>query len=330
MSASNLQANLKAIGQEQVLRFFDSLSPDGKKKLTDQLQALDLHNLSKLVQTYVTQKPPLDIPHHFDPVKAYPHQAGPDQKKLYQEAEKRGHELLMRGKVAAFLVAGGQGSRLGYEGPKGEYPVTPIKRKPLFQVFAEQLRAQSRDSGNAIPWFIMTSTTNDAATRAFFKKNNHFGYDPANLFFFTQGMMPAFAFDGKMLLADKDSLALSPDGHGGSLRALDRSGALADMKKRGIEHLSYFQVDNPLVHCIDPLFLGLHDITGSEMSSKTIPKSHGTEKSATSYPSTAKSPSSNTAIYPPSSPSKNSPTAPSVSTPVPSPSTPCASHLSTV
>ena len=80
MSASNLQANLKAIGQEQVLKFFDSLSPDGKKKLTDQLQALDLHNLSKLVQTYVTQKPPLDIPHHFDPVKAYPHQAGPDQK----------------------------------------------------------------------------------------------------------------------------------------------------------------------------------------------------------------------------------------------------------
>jgi UDP-N-acetylglucosamine/UDP-N-acetylgalactosamine diphosphorylase len=91
-------------------------------------------------------------------------------------------------------------------------------------------------------------------------------------------MMPAFSMDGKMLLAEKDSLALSPDGHGGSLRALDRSGALADMRRRGIEHLSYFQVDNPLVHCIDPLFLGLHDLTGSEMSSKTIPKAGPLEK----------------------------------------------------
>src|SRR5712672_3736952 len=92
-------------------------------------------------------------------------------------------------------------------------------------------------------------------------------------------MMPAFDMTtGQMLLAEKDSLALSPDGHGGSLRALDRSGALADMKKRGVEHLSYFQVDNPLVHVIDPLFIGLHDLTGSEMSSKTIPKANALEK----------------------------------------------------
>jgi UDP-N-acetylglucosamine/UDP-N-acetylgalactosamine diphosphorylase len=91
-------------------------------------------------------------------------------------------------------------------------------------------------------------------------------------------MMPAFSMDGKLLLAETDSLALSPDGHGGSLRALNRSGALADMKRRGIEHLSYFQVDNPLVHTIDPVFLGLHDVTGSEMSSKTIPKAGPLEK----------------------------------------------------
>src|SRR6185436_20222383 len=95
---------------------------------------------------------------------------------------------------------------------------------------------------------------------------------------FEQGMMPAFAMDGTMLLAEKDSLALSPDGHGGSLRAIARSGALENMRERGIAHLSYFQVDNPLVHCIDPLFLGLHDLTGSEMSSKTVPKAHALEK----------------------------------------------------
>src|SRR5258705_1113983 len=91
-------------------------------------------------------------------------------------------------------------------------------------------------------------------------------------------MMPAFAMDGKMLLAEKDSLALSPDGHGGSLRAIFKSGALADMKKRGITQLSYFQVDNPLVHCIDALFIGLHDLSGSEMASKVLPKSSPLEK----------------------------------------------------
>src|SRR5436190_18698332 len=96
--------------------------------------------------------------------------------------------------------------------------------------------------------------------------------------YFEQGMMTAFSMDGQMLLAEKDSLALSPDGHGGSLRALEKSGALADMSKRGVEHLSYFQVDNPMVHCIDPLFLGLHDLTGSEMSSKTIPKANALER----------------------------------------------------
>src|SRR5437667_6442725 len=96
--------------------------------------------------------------------------------------------------------------------------------------------------------------------------------------FIQQGMMPMFAFDGKMLLSERDSLGLGPDGHGGSLRAIAKSGALADMKKRGVEHLSYFQVDNPLVQCIDPLFLGLHDLTGSEMSSKTVSKSGPLEK----------------------------------------------------
>src|SRR5207248_7489660 len=203
------------------------------------------------------RKPEINLPQHVEPVKPYPREPGAEHRQLYRDAELRGHRLLKEGKVAAFLVAGGQGTRLGYDGPKGEYSVTPIKKKPLFQVFAEQLLAHSRRAGQTIPWYIMTSNINDAPTRAFFEKHNYFGYPREDVFFFQQGMMPAFDFDGKMLLAEKGSLALSPDGHGGSLRALDRSGALADMRHRGVKHLSYFQVDNPLVHTIDPLFLGL-------------------------------------------------------------------------
>jgi UDP-N-acetylglucosamine/UDP-N-acetylgalactosamine diphosphorylase len=278
MQLSELRPRLELVHQSNVLRFADQLPPEGQTKLAAQLSTLDLNHLSKLIESHVKQKPHMPLPKDIQPAKAYPRIPTSDLKQLYTDAGKRGRELLRGGKVAAFLVAGGQGTRLGYDGPKGEFPVTPIHKKPLFQVFAEQLLAHSRDAGKPIAWYIMTSDINDAATKEFFKKHNHFGYDPRNIYFFQQGVMPAFALNGEMLLSAKDSLALSPDGHGGSLRALDKSGALADMKHRGVEHLSYFQVDNPLVHTIDPLFIGLHDITGSEMSSKTIPKAGPLEK----------------------------------------------------
>jgi UDP-N-acetylglucosamine/UDP-N-acetylgalactosamine diphosphorylase len=269
---------LAETGQEHVLRFADRLDPAGRQKLAAQLEALDLPLIARLADEYVRNKPHLALPTDIQPVQAYPNVPDPDRRTLYRDAAARGEQLLKAGRVAAFLVAGGQGTRLGYDGPKGEYPVTPVKSKPLFQVFAEQLLAHSRDAGRPVPWYVMTSDANDAATREFFRKNAYFGYPPADVFFFQQGMMPAFSTDGRMLLGATDSLALSPDGHGGSLRALARSGALADMRSRGVEHLSYFQVDNPLVHVIDPLFLGLHDLTGSEMSSKTVPKADALEK----------------------------------------------------
>ncbi|HWP40689.1 MAG TPA: UTP--glucose-1-phosphate uridylyltransferase, partial [Tepidisphaeraceae bacterium] len=230
MEISELRQRLEAIGQEHVLRFWDELTDASRSRLVHQLQSLDLDRIAVLVQTHVKTKPTIRLPRDIQPVKPYPRNPGQEYRKLYDDARRRGYQLLQEGKVAAFLVAGGQGTRLGYDGPKGEFPVTPVKNKPLFQVFAEQLLAHSRDSGRAIPWYIMTSDINDAATRAFFARHNYFGYDPANIMFFEQGMMPAFSFDGKMLLDQKDSLALSPDGHGGSLRALWRSGAVADMR----------------------------------------------------------------------------------------------------
>jgi UDP-N-acetylglucosamine/UDP-N-acetylgalactosamine diphosphorylase len=278
MDLAPLRRKLSSIGQEQSLRFFDSLDMEARKRLAGQLQSLDLNNLSELSKKYVKSKAAFALPKDIQPVKAYPHVPEASQRELYSHAIKRGRELLAEGKIAAILVAGGQGTRLGYDGPKGEYPITPVKNKPLFQVFAEQLRAHSLRCGRIIPWYIMTSDINDIPTRAFFQKYQFFGYDESAIFFFQQGMAPAFSMDGRLLLAEKDSLALSPDGHGGSLSALARSGALADMRTRGVEHLSYFQVDNPLVHCIDPLFLGLHDLTGSEMSSKTIPKASPQER----------------------------------------------------
>src|SRR4051812_45037571 len=194
---------LSSIGQANVLRFYDSLGETGKQKLDAQLSALDLDALRGIVETQVKTKASIPIPQNIKPVAAYPNRPREDQKQLYADAERRGMELLRAGKVGAFLVAGGQGTRLGYDGPKGEFPVTPIKNKLLFQVFAEQLLAHSRDAGRPIAWYIMTSDINDGPTRDFFKQHNHFGYDPKNVYFFEQGMMPAFSMDGTMLLAER-------------------------------------------------------------------------------------------------------------------------------
>lgn len=267
------------MGQSHTLRFYDRLKSEHQARLISQLESLDEALISDLVKNYVLKKPDVPLPTDIQPVKSYPREAhNSEQRDLYARATARGSELLKAGKVGAFLVAGGQGTRLGYDGPKGEFPTTPIRKKPLFQVFAEQLLAHSRKAGKSIPWYIMTSDANDTRTREFFAQNKFFGYPQSDVFFFQQGMMPAFSFDGKLLLGETDSLALSPDGHGGSLRAIEKSGALADMHKRGVAHLSYFQVDNPIVHAIDPLFIGLHDLTGSEMSSKTVSKAGPLEK----------------------------------------------------
>ena len=277
-TSTDLRATFDSLGQSGVFRFYDSLDATGKQKLLGQLGAIDTANLKSLIAEYVTGKPHIALPKEIKPVDAYPQKADAARKDLYAKATARGEQSLKEGKVGAFLVAGGSGTRLGYDGPKGEYPVTPIKKKPLFQVFAEQLLAHAKRAGKPIPWYLMTSDTNDARTRAFFEQNDFFGYPKADVFFFQQGMMPAFNNDGTLLLEAKDSLALAADGHGGSLRAIGKSGALADMKNRGIVHLSYFQVDNPLINIIDPLFIGLHDLAGSEMSSKTITKAGPLEK----------------------------------------------------
>jgi UDP-N-acetylglucosamine/UDP-N-acetylgalactosamine diphosphorylase len=148
----------------------------------------------------------------------------------------------------------------------------------LFQIFAETIAAVSEKYQTACPWYIMTSSLNHTRTREIFDRNDYYGLDSKDVFIFQQGTLPNFSFDGKILLADRANIACSPDGHGGSLKALFQSGALEDMKKRGVEFISYFQVDNPLVNIFDPLFIGLHALDNAEMSSKALVKAAPKEK----------------------------------------------------
>jgi UDP-N-acetylglucosamine/UDP-N-acetylgalactosamine diphosphorylase len=279
MSTPALLEQFRAAGQEQVFRFWDELSSSEQENLLEQAGEIDLEEIAELKQTLIDNKDAAAVdveglePAPYEPLPEKGGDAG-----AWSAAYQAGEAALRAGRVAAFTVAGGQGTRLGYDGPKGTYPVTPIRQKTLFQVFAEKILAAGKRYGKPLHWFIMTSHQNHAATESFFQENQYFGMDANHVHFFRQGRMPAVDLNGKILLESKSSIAMSPDGHGGSLRALQRSGSLDLMEREGIDTLSYFQVDNPLVRSIDPAFIGWHLQRGSEMSSKMIPKAYAEEK----------------------------------------------------
>jgi UDP-N-acetylglucosamine/UDP-N-acetylgalactosamine diphosphorylase len=265
--------------QEHLLAFYKELNPRQQSELLDQIEKLEFKHIPGWIEQYIKKDGALVIPTKIDPAPAYPPvPKTSEQKEKYAKAKKLGEDLLKQGKVAGFVVAGGQGTRLGFDGPKGNFPISPIKKKTLFTIFGENISAASRKYGADIAWYVMTSPLNYQATKDIFEKADYFGLKKQDVIIFQQGTMPNFAFDGKILMADKGTLATSPDGHGGSLKAIAHSGALADMKKRGIEYLSYWQVDNPLVYVLDPLFVGLHAMDGAEMSSKALLKTGPLEK----------------------------------------------------
>lgn len=275
----SLIAAFRAAGQEQVFAFWDRLTPAERSGLREQAAEIDLAEVARLYRTIGTG--PGGAAADYRRLQPAPYERLPmhgGDPAAWKAAETAGEEALRSGRVAAFTVAGGQGTRLGYDGPKGTFPVTPVKRKPLFQVFAEKIRAAGRRYGKPLHWFIMTSHANHAATAEFFAGHQWFGLDRGRVHFLRQGRMPAVDFQGRILLETRSSVALSPDGHGGSLRALHRSGALDLMKREGVDLLSYFQVDNPLVRCVDPAFIGWHLRRKSEMSSKMVPKAGPDEK----------------------------------------------------
>ena len=275
-----LREKFEAAGQGGVFKYFDSLCDAERDALLAQLGQVDLKELGGLVDSLVLGNGKSEA-FDFSGLEPAPYKILPPDKSSdpeWSEAKRVGEEAIRSGRLAAFVVAGGQGTRLGFDAPKGLFKVTPVKGKSLFQVFAEKILSASRKYGVSIPWLVMTSHINDARTRAFFEENNFFGLKKEDVIFFKQGLMPAVTPRGEIILEEKGKIAMTPDGHGGCLRAMFRSGALEELKRRGIDCISYFQVDNPLVNIIDPYFLGFHILGKSEMSSKMIPKAYPLEK----------------------------------------------------
>jgi len=262
-------------GQEHIFRFWDELTEASRSNLIHQISEIDFDLLDELTNLALNDRGEAVTDHKLEPADFITLK---ERESLDKAAIKIGEENLKNGKVAAFLVAGGQGTRLGFDGPKGKYPVTPVQKKSLFQLHAEKLLAVGNKYDKVIPWYIMTSQTNYQQTTDFYKEKDYFGYDQADVFFLIQEMIPAIDRQGKLILDAKDHIFMNPNGHGGSLKALWKSGAITDMKQRGIDTLFYFQVDNVLNPLCDPAYLGYHIREKSEMSNKVVRKKYAGEK----------------------------------------------------
>ena len=261
-----------AAAQEHVFTFWEEFDEEQRKGLWEQIEGIDLELLKFLKKKYIDKAEERFFKGSIEPVDVIRVPQTKAQKQAETEAKVAGDSLLRSGKVAVLLVAGGLGTRLGYDAPKGTYEISPMTRRSLFQCHAEKIQALCKKYHTAIPWYIMTSSVTYDPTVAFFEHHDYFGLPGESVFFFNQGTFPALDEAGKLFLDAKDHIITNPDGHGGTLRALAKSGAIADMRRRGIEEIFYFQVDNVLIKICDPIFLGYHVQRSAEMSAKVTPK----------------------------------------------------------
>ena len=283
--ASDIPAELfrtfRDADQAHVFRFWESLEGDQKQDLLQQLRSIDLQELAEFSALSKAPTRPRGgelTPPSITRLASLGERAAPAETSSRETANERGEELLRAGRCGVFLVAGGQGTRLGFEGPKGALSVGPLSQKSLFQLHAEKIRRLGEVYGVCPPWYILTSEANDAATRSFFDRHAFFGLSREDVFFLKQSMNPALDQHGRLILESPHRLAVSPNGHGGSYRAFSDGGGLADARRRGLEHIFYFQVDNPLIRIPDPLFLGLHDHQDSDYSLKVLKKTGPDER----------------------------------------------------
>lgn len=268
-----LVEQLREHGQEHALAWWHELSPEERRHLVEQLDRIDLQELRELYhrRDESASLPPIEA---ITPLPR-PELDANDRPRL----RTLGEAALRDGQVAFLVVAGGQGTRLGFDHPKGLFPIGPVTGKPLFQIHAEKVLALSRRANRPIPLLIMTSPATHDETVAFFDEHKRFGLEPESVIFFQQGAMPALDLaTGRLLMEDRHRLFLGPNGHGGTITGLADEGLLDQLAEAGVRTISYFQVDNPLVKLGDFVFLGQHLDQRAEVSSKVVEKQFPTEK----------------------------------------------------
>jgi UDP-N-acetylglucosamine/UDP-N-acetylgalactosamine diphosphorylase len=278
MTPKELLNFLEGNNQHHILDHYHRLSSDKKGDFLASLAGLDLNLAFRLHEKFSKKKSSGSPLANIHPAPIIPVPRTPEEKARWREAYKLGESLIRQNQVTVLIVAGGQGTRLGFSGPKGKFSISPIKNKPLFQLFSESIKALSLRYRATIPLLIMTSQENQAETREFFEAQGYFGLDEDHVQFFNQGMLPTLTPAGKLILKDAQQLLANPDGHGGSLKALYDSGPLHSLREKGFTELFYCQVDNPLVKIADPAFIGYHRQEGADISTKVVRRENLEEK----------------------------------------------------
>lgn len=258
-------------GQSGVLRFWDELSEPEQTAFAHQMSQVDWGFVAGPRNEKTCHK--VSSEHVAPPTHLIHQPRSIVDAADWKLARTAGEAILRAGQVAVVLVAGGLATRLGVSQPKGMFPIGPVTGNSLYQLLAEQVVALGQRYQVSIPYLIMTSDATHDQTVDWFTQHNWFGLRSEDVFVFRQGWNPVFdSATGELMLASKSSLAVNPDGHGGVLDAMSKSGLFAELQRRRIETLFYHQVDNPLVHVCDPAFLGFHARHGADVSTKTVDK----------------------------------------------------------
>ena len=267
MTFEQIREKLEKHGQMQLLRFYDELTPEEQKTLLDEISHIDFamieHPQGSGAGGQITPIGALTLD---------------EIRKKDAQFREEGIRAIRNTEVAAVLLAGGQGTRLGLDGPKGTLNVGLTRELFIFQCLINNLMDVKKEADTWIPLLIMTSDKNDAATRAFFQEHDYFGYNPEYVFFFVQEMAPSTDFDGKIYLEEKGHISLSPNGNGGWFISLKKAGLVDKMKELGVKWLNIFAVDNVLQRIADPVFIGATIASGKPIGAKVIRKAAPDEK----------------------------------------------------
>lgn len=262
---------LTEYGQEHILAYYDELSPQAQADLLYQIERVDfsvLDNLDRDKNANYSRG-------HFEPLGAVTIEDIAKKSSVYKE---KGLEAIRSGKVAAVMLAGGQGTRLGFDKPKGMFNIGKTRELFIFECQINNMMKVVEEAGAWIPLYIMTSQKNFTDTTAFFEEKNYFGYNRDYVSFFIQDMAPSVDCNGKIYMEGPGKMAYSPNGNGGWFSSMARSGHLDGLKARGIEWINVFAVDNVLQQIADPMFIGAVLESGCESGGKVVSKAAPDER----------------------------------------------------
>lgn len=279
-------ALLKKYDQQHIIKFWDRLNEKEKTVLLEDVCQLNLPEVmemfNKTVENSSDNQQKLDDKMKPIPAELYG-AVNRSPKELLLKYEEIGLEQISLGRVGVLLMAGGQGTRLGVNYPKGMYDIGLPSHKSLYHIQGERIRRlinlaiKKYGSCKGLPWFIMTSEHTMEPTCKYFKDNNYFGLNENQVIFFEQYLLPAFTFDGKIIMENMFKISKSPDGNGGLYKALRDRKILDDIKKLGVQYLHAHSVDNILVKVADPIFIGYCITKNADCGAKVVEKAYPSE-----------------------------------------------------